>query len=144
MEECINQAKKAFKCNEVPVGAVIVHRSSRQIISRAYNMVEKKNNALLHAEIIVINNACKILKHKNLSDYDLYVNLEPCAMCASAISYARIGKLFYGASDIKQGAVENGVRFFTSSSCFHRPEIYSGLLSDISSNLIISFFKKIR
>ena len=144
MEESLKQARKALIQDEVPVGAIIVNRLNGKIIAKAHNMVEAKNNALLHAEMIVITKACKILGSKNLSDYDIYVNLEPCTMCAAAISYTRIGRLFYGAADPKQGAVENGVRFFTSSSCFHRPEIYDGLLADISSDLIKSFFQKIR
>lgn len=142
--EALDQAHKAFECNEIPVGAVIVNRLTKTIIAKAHNLVEQKNNPILHAEIIAISDACKHFSSKNLSHCDIYVNLEPCTMCAAAISQARIGRLFYGAQDLKQGAVENGIRFFTSSACFYKPEIYSDIHSDISSKLIKKFFEKIR
>jgi cytosine deaminase len=94
--------------------------------------------------MIAIEAACKLLKSKNLSNYDLYVTLEPCTMCAAAISYARIGRLFYGAYDTKQGAVENGVRFFTQESCMHRPEIYDNIMAEESSNVLKRFFETLR
>ncbi len=144
MQEAIGQAQKAFEENEVPVGAVIVERTSCQIIARAHNKVEQGGNALLHAEMIAINIACAHLGSKNLSNCDIYVSLEPCSMCSGAISLARISRLFYAASDLKHGAVENGVRFFNSSCCFHRPEIYNGILSQLSVSIIKNFFSKIR
>lgn len=144
MDKAIFLAKKAYKINEVPVGAVIVNKLTNEIIAANHNLVEKEHNPLFHAEILVINEACKILKSKNLSDYDIYVSLEPCAMCASAISHARLGRLFYASADAKQGAVENNIRFFTTNSCFHRPEIYNNLSGEFSARLIKSFFRKIR
>lgn len=144
MGVALEQAKQAFSEDEVPVGAVIVNRLSKEIISKAYNMVEQGNNSTLHAEMIAISKACNDLKSKNLSDCDIYITLEPCSMCSTAISLARIGRLFYAASDTKQGAVENGSRYFTISSCFHRPEIYPGLAGDFSMQLIKKFFSKIR
>jgi tRNA(adenine34) deaminase len=144
MDKAIVLAKKAYKLGEVPVGAVVVNRVTNEIISACHNLVESKHNPLLHAEILAINAACKTLKSKNLSDCDLYVSLEPCVMCAAAISYARIGRLFYACNDVKQGAVENNTRFFTTSSCFHRPEIYNNLSGEFSARLIKSFFRKIR
>ena len=144
MQEAIKQAEIALLSNEIPVGAVIVEHKSGKIVSKAHNLMQQKNNPTFHAEIVAINSACDILGSKNLSNCDIYVSLEPCAMCAAAISYARLRRLFYSASDPKQGAVENGVRFFTSTSCFHCPEIYLGLMSEISLQLMKSFFSKIR
>lgn len=144
MISALEHALYAHVSGEVPVGAVIVQRNSGQIISSGYNQVETDNNVLRHAEVIAIEMACKELKTKNLSECDLYVTLEPCTMCAAAISYSRIGRLFYGASDIKQGAVENGVRFFTQPTCFHRPEVYNGIMAEESGELIRTFFERLR
>jgi cytosine deaminase len=144
MREAIKQARRAYRADEVPVGAIIVHRKSRKIIIKASNMMERKKNPLLHAEIVAIYQICRSIKSKNLADYDMYVSLEPCAMCACAIAHARIGRLFYGASDYKQGSVEHGIRFFTTNACFHRPEIYSGFSATDSRNLLRRFFLKIR
>ena len=140
----LEHALYAHVSGEVPVGAVIVQRSSGQIISSGYNQVETDNNPLRHAEIIAIETACKELKTKNLSECDLYVTLEPCAMCAAAISYSRIGRLFYGVSDVKQGAVEHGARFFTQATCMHRPEVYDGIMAEESRELIRTFFERLR
>lgn len=144
MSSALEFALYAQISGEIPVGAVIVQRSSGQIISSAYNQVEAEFNPIKHAEMIAIEMACKKLKTKNLSEYDLYVTLEPCTMCSAAISYARIGRLFYGASDQKQGAVENGCRFFTQKTCMHRPEIYDGIMAEESRTLIQAFFQKLR
>lgn len=144
MEEALQQAQIAFDEREIPVGAVIVNRVSGKIIVKAHNMVEQANNALLHAEIVAINQASALLSSKNLSGHDIYVTLEPCVMCAAAISFSRISRLFYGANDPKQGGIENGCRFFNSNSCFHSPEIYGGLSADFAQKLIEEFFKKIR
>lgn len=144
MDFALSQAKLAAAQGEVPVGCVVVDRVSGEVIASAHNLCEQKKNANLHAEILAINEACKILDSKNLSDLDLYVTLEPCTMCASAIANARIGRIYYGAADEKQGAVENGVRFFTAGSCMHRPEIYSGVKSEESEELLKEFFKSLR
>ncbi len=144
MEEALKQAQFAFNENEIPVGAIIVNRISNKVISKAHNIVEQTKNPLLHAEIVAINQSCQILSSKNLSDCDMYVTLEPCTMCSAAISFARIGRLFYAANDPKQGGVENGGRFFNSKSCFYHPEIYSGFSAEISENLMKEFFKKVR
>ncbi len=144
MQEALKQAEIAFSKNEVPVGAIIVDRENRKIIVSSYNNTEKKNNSLYHAEMIAINEACKIISSKNLSNYDIYVTLEPCAMCAAAIAHSRLKRLFYGASDSKHGAVESNLRYFKSKACFHRPEIYSGIFAEDSILLMKEFFKKIR
>lgn len=140
----LEEAKKAVIASEVPVGAVIVRREDGEVIALGHNQVENKQNPTMHAEMLVINEACKKLQVKNLSEYDLYVTLEPCAMCACAISHARLGRLFYGASEPKTGAVESGVRFFTSSNCHHRPEIYPGMMAEESRQLLQDFFKNLR
>ncbi|RYE06001.1 MAG: nucleoside deaminase [Rickettsiaceae bacterium] len=144
MLQTLELAKTAYDSGEIPVGALIVNRFSKKIITKTHNLVQKNNDSILHAEIIAIHNACISVGSKNLSDFDIYISLEPCTMCAAAISISKISRLFYGAADPKQGAVENGVRFFTSSSCFHRPEIYPDLQRDSSATLIKSFFAQIR
>ena len=140
----LKEARKAGDLNEVPVGCVIVDRVKDEIVASAHNLMQKSQNPNFHAEILAINIACDKTNNKNLANCDLYVTLEPCTMCASAISNARIGRLYYGAADIKQGSVENGVRFYTSSSCMHRPEVYSGINSYESIKIIESFFGQLR
>lgn len=144
MQQALEQAEIAFNKNEVPVGAVIVDRLNQKIIASSHNNTEEKNNPLYHAEIMAINEACKITSSKNLSDYDIYVTLEPCAMCAAAIAHSRLKRLFYGAYDPKHGAVESNLRYFNSKACFHRPEIYEGILAAPSALLMQRFFKNIR
>ncbi len=144
LQLAFKEAKKAFDEGEVPVGCVIVDSKNNNIIAVTRNQIQKNKNPNFHAEILAINLACLKLDNKNLSKCDIYITLEPCTMCAAAISNARIGRLYYSAEDKKQGAVENGVRFFNSSSCFHRPEIYSGIQEYISANMMKSFFSKIR
>ena len=144
MNRAIELAKFAALIGEVPVGAVIVHRATKQIVAEAYNSMQKKKNQLFHAEIIAINAAGEKLNDRDLRECDIYVSLEPCHMCAAAISFAHLGKLFYGAKDLKQGAVEHGYRYYTSNSCFHRPEIYGGMGEEISSSLIKNFFSNVR
>jgi len=144
MRSALENALYAQANNEVPVGAVIVMRDTDKIISTGYNRVEIEENPTRHAEMIAIEAACKALQTKNLSECDLYVTLEPCTMCAAAISYARIGRVFYGASDPKQGAIEHGARFFTKETCMHRPEVYEGIMSEESSQMMKVFFENLR
>jgi tRNA(adenine34) deaminase len=144
MKEALYQAKCALKDNEIPVGAVIVDNITKKIIISTYNLVENYNNATFHAEILAINKACEILGSKYLVNCSMYVTLEPCVMCAAAIAYTKIHSLFYATSDLKQGAVENGIRFFTLPSCFHRPQIYPNIHEQEAATLMKSFFKAIR
>lgn len=144
MKEAIKEAKKAYINNEIPVGAIIVNSLNKEIVGRGFNTVEKKNNPTLHAEMIAINNACKNLKSKVLENCDIYVTLEPCSMCSAAISIAQINRLFYGASNIKQGAIEHGIRYFTTKDCIHRPEIYPNVGESYSIKILKNFFYNVR
>jgi len=144
MRVALENALYAQISGEIPVGAVITMRSTGQIIASGYNQVENCENPTMHAEMIVIEAACKVLQNKNLSECDIYVTLEPCAMCAAAISYSRIGRLFYGASDPKQGGVEHGPRFFTQETCMHKPEVYTGIMAEESSQILKAFFENLR
>jgi tRNA(adenine34) deaminase len=141
MLEAIALAEIAIERDEVPVGAVIVDSRNNQIISRSFNQVESGFDPVAHAEILAIKKACEILQTTRLEFCDLFVTLEPCAMCASAISHSKIRRLYFGAYDIKGGAVENGVRFFESRTCHHSPEVYGGILQKESSKLLKDFFK---
>ncbi len=137
--EALRQAKIAFEKDEVPVGAVIVENG--KIIAATYNQNLHLNDPTAHAEILVLREAAKIKNSARLDGCDLYVTLEPCAMCAAAIALARIRRVYYAASDTKFGAVENGAQIFSSSSCHHRPEIYSGIGDEESRELLVKFFK---
>ena len=143
MQLALKEAVKAEKKNEVPVGAIIVDQSGK-IIARAHNMVEFRNNPTCHAEKIVIEKALKITGHRFLQDCDLWVTLEPCAMCAGMIKQTRIKRLYYGAEDKKGGAIDNGPRVFSSNQVKSSIEIYSGMSSKISKDLLNSFFTKLR
>ncbi len=142
IELAIKEAKKAYKKDEVPIGAVLV--LDNKVIAKAYNTSEHGKNALEHAEIKVMNKASKILKQKRLWDCVLYVTIEPCTMCATAISMMRIKKLVYGASNPKGGGVESGVKFFEQPTCFHAPKIVSKIKEKETSTLLKDFFKNKR
>ncbi len=142
MEEAINQAKLAFDNQEVPVGAVVVENG--KIISATFNQNIKLHDPTAHAEILAIRNAAKFKNSPRLDNCDIYITLEPCAMCAAAISLARIRRVYYALSDEKFGAIENGVNFFSNKNCHHKPEIYSGISELESKNLLQNFFKNKR
>jgi tRNA(adenine34) deaminase len=142
MEEAIAQAKLALEKDEVPVGAVIVEDG--KVIAAAHNYNLHLKDPTAHAEILVLRQAAEIKNSSRLDDCDLYVTLEPCSMCASAISLARIRRFYYAASDEKFGAVENGARIFNSSSCHHKPEIYSGIQENDAQDLLVKFFRSKR
>ena len=139
MDDALEEARLAGQRGEVPVGAVIVHKN--KIIARAGNQTLHDKDPTAHAETLVIREAAKILKSERLPECDLYVTLEPCSMCAAVISFARIRRLYFGAEDIKSGAVENGVRFYHQQSCHHAPEVYSGIAAESSGKLLKEFFK---
>src|SRR5262245_16506389 len=125
MDLALDEARAAVAAGEVPVGCVIVHDG--EVIARAYNRTLADRDPTAHCEMLAIRQAADALASERLNDCDLYVTLEPCAMCAGAISFARIRRLYYGAADPKGGAVDNGVRYFASPTCHHRPEVYGGL-----------------
>ena len=143
MKEALIQAQLAYQMNEVPVGAVIV--KNNKIVAKAHNLTQKLNNPLMHAEILAINQACHILNTKYLNECDLYVTLEPCFMCAAAISLAKIKNVFYAASDTKFGAISCNKNFFhISQSTYKKPNIYSNIMEKNSSKIIKKFFKNLR
>ncbi|MCG6857065.1 MAG: nucleoside deaminase [Salaquimonas sp.] len=138
MEAALEEAQAAGARGEVPIGAVVV--CDEVIVARAGNRTLEMKDPTAHAEILVIRQACTSLGNERLTDCDLYVTLEPCPMCAAAISYARIRRLYYGAEDPKGGAVEHGVRFFGDPSCHHAPDVYSGLAAGQASQMLRDFF----
>jgi tRNA(adenine34) deaminase len=142
MEIAFAEAELAIAAGEVPIGAVIVRDG--EVIARACNRTLTDKDPTAHAEMLVLRAAAAALGNERLSDCDLYVTLEPCTMCAGAISLARIRRLYYGAGDPKGGAVESGVRFFNSPTCHHKPEIYSGIGAERASEMLKRFFGKRR
>ena len=142
MEMALEQARLAEARGEVPIGAVLVHQG--KVIAADGNRTIEQNDPTAHAEILVIRAACAHLSSQRLPDCDLYVTLEPCPMCATAISFARIRRLYYGASDEKGGAVESGARLYGQSTCHHAPEIYSGFQETECSALLRDFFRERR
>lgn len=141
MREALGEAQAASQRGEVPVGAVLVNPQSGEIMARAGNGPIDAHDPSAHAEILVMRKAGQSLENYRLSDLTLYVTLEPCTMCAGAISHARIGRVVYGAPDVKGGAVESGVKFFESPSCHHRPEVTGGVLAEDCAALLKAFFK---
>jgi tRNA(Arg) A34 adenosine deaminase TadA len=139
MDLALKAAKTAGSSGEVPIGCVIVRDDA--VVAAAANRTLSDRDPTAHAEILALREAAAKLGSERLVDCDLYVSLEPCTMCAGAISFARIRRLYYGAADPKGGAVESGVRFFTSPTCHHAPEIYSGLGECEAAALLREFFK---
>ena len=139
MDMALEQARAAAARGEVPVGCVIVRDG--QVIARAGNRTLAERDPTAHCEMVAIRAAARALASERLADCDLYVTIEPCAMCAGAVSFARIRRLYYGAADPKGGAVDNGVQFFASPSCHHRPEIYGGIGEEEASALLKDFFR---
>ena len=136
----IEQARIAESCNEVPIGAVLIDPEGN-VKQSGHNLVISNSDPTAHAELNVIRRECQSLKNERLTGYSLFVTLEPCPMCATAISFARISKIFYGASDRKSGGVEVGPKIFTHSQSHHKPEIIKGINQEICSNLLKNFFK---
>lgn len=142
MDLALDEARAAAAAGEVPVGCVIVRDGA--VVARAGNRTLAERDPTAHAEMLAIRAAARALGSERLGDCDLYVTLEPCAMCAAAISFARIRRLYYGAADPKGGAVENGVRFFASPTCHHRPEVYGGIGEADAAALLKEFFRERR
>ncbi|XCD75394.1 nucleoside deaminase [Candidatus Liberibacter asiaticus] len=142
MSCALEEAQNAALRNEIPVGAVAV--LNNKIISRAGNRNRELKDVTAHAEILAIRMGCRISSQEILPEVDLYVTLEPCTMCAAAISLARIRRLYYGASNPKGGGIENGTQFYTLATCHHSPEIYPGISEQRSRQIIQDFFKERR
>jgi len=144
MDIALAEAKLAAQAGEVPVGAVIVDAGSGIVVAAAHNRVERDHDPTAHAEMLAIRTAAAKLGRTRLDGLDLYVTLEPCAMCAQAIAFARLRRLYWGASDPKGGGVENGPRIFAQSTCHHRPELYGGIGEREAAELLQDFFRKLR
>jgi len=144
MELALLEAERAAAAGEVPVGAVLVEGASGAVIAASGNRVEALRDPTAHAEMLVLREAAAKLGAPRLEACDLYVTLEPCAMCAAAISFARIRRLYFGAYDPKGGAVEHGPRFFEQPTCHHRPELYGGIEEQRASELLKRFFQERR
>ncbi len=143
MAIAMEEAEAAAARGEVPVGACVLSPSG-EVLARAGNRTLELKDATAHAEMLVIREAAKALGSERLTDCDLHVTLEPCAMCAGAISHARIKRVYFGADDPKMGAVEHGPHFFQQPTCHHKPEVYGGIGGATSSALLREFFKERR
>lgn len=141
MDIALEEARAAAGRGEVPVGAVIVDGETGDVVARAGNRTEELNDPTAHAEMLAIRAAAEARAEPRLPGCDLYVTLEPCAMCAAAISFARIRRVYFGADDPKGGAVAHGPRFFAQPTCHHRPEVYSHIAEREAAALLRDFFK---
>src|SRR5690349_3804722 len=139
MDLALEEARTAEAAGEVPIGCVVVRDG--KVIARAGNRTISDRDPTAHAEMLAIRAAASTLGSERLTDCDLYVTLEPCAMCATAMSFARIRRLYYGATDPKGGAVDSGVRFFAQPTCHHAPEVYSSVGESEAATLLRDFFK---
>lgn len=142
MQIALTEAEAVAARGEIPVGAVLLRDG--EVVAQAGNRTRELNDPTAHAEILVIREACRVLGQERLTGCDLYVTLEPCPMCAAAISNARIGRLYYGASDPKSGGVGQGPRIFSHPQCHHAPDVYDGIDEARSAALLADFFAKLR
>jgi len=138
MDLALDEARDAAAAGEVPVGCVVVRDGT--VLARAGNRTVRDRDPTAHAEMLAIRQTAAAIGSERLVDCDLYVTLEPCPMCAAAAAFARIRRLYYGATDPKGGAVESGVRYFASPTCHHRPEIYNGIAATEAAALLRAFF----
>ncbi len=141
MALAFHQAELAAARDEVPIGAVLVDSATGQVLAADHNRVEEWQDPTAHAEVLVIRRAAMARGEKRLPLADLYVTLEPCPMCATAIAFARLRRVVYGARDPKGGGIEHGPRIFTQPTCHHRPQVFGGLAEDRSAELLRSFFR---
>ncbi|WP_417244623.1 nucleoside deaminase [Celeribacter sp.] len=139
MDEALKEARLAEARGEVPVGAVVVSPKG-EIVGRGGNRTREDRDPTAHAEIVALRAACRAVRQDRLSGYDLYVTLEPCPMCAAAISHARIRRLYYGAGDPKSGGVAHGAKVFSHAQCHHAPEVYDGIAGEEAEALLKAFF----
>jgi tRNA(adenine34) deaminase len=140
MKEALQLAHKAAICGEVPVGAVIVDAAG-EVVARSHNLVEAGGDVTAHAEMLAMREATATLGSKFLEDCSLYVTLEPCAMCATAISYARLKRIYFGAYDPKSGGVEHGATIFRQTTTHHQPEVYGGIMEAECAAVLKNFFE---
>lgn len=143
MNVALEEATKAFERGEVPIGAVIVENFGN-IVARAGNETRARLDPSAHAEVLAIREACTVLKTERLVNCDMYVTLEPCAMCAALIANARIRRIYFAASDPKSGGIQQGARIFDRKQTHHVPEIYSGIGEEKAAKLLRNFFSKKR
>ncbi len=144
MARALAEAARAARRGEVPVGAVIVEPATGAVLAAAGNRVEQRCDPTAHAEILAIRRVAAARGTPRLEGCDLYVTLEPCAMCAAAIGFARLRRVYYGAADPKGGAIEHGPRWFAQPTCHHRPEIYGGIDAERAASLLKEFFAQRR
>lgn len=140
----LKNAKQSGINGEIPVCAIIFDPENKKIISIAVNRTEIDHDPTAHAEMLAIKEACKIVGDARLPDFDIYVTLEPCPMCATAISFARLKRLYFGAYDEKGGGVDHGCRVYDAKSCLHKPEVYGGFGEIEAKELLENFFKRLR
>lgn len=144
MKRALELAREAAAAGEVPVGAVIVDGATGAILAEARNRTEEMRDPTAHAEMLALRAACAGAGAARIDNADLYVTLEPCAMCAAAISFARIRRLYFGAYDPKGGGVEHGPRFFAQPTCHHRPEVIGGIEEQAAGDMLKDFFRERR
>jgi tRNA(Arg) A34 adenosine deaminase TadA len=144
MEAALEEARAAAAAGEVPVGALLVDSESGEVLARAHNRVERDHDPTAHAELLAIREAARKLGEARLTKADLYVTLEPCAMCAQAIAFARLRRVIFGAYDPKGGGVEHGARIFSQPTCHHRPEVVGGVSESAAAELLRAFFSEKR
>lgn len=140
----LNGADEAARQGEIPVCAVIFSPENQKIVSCAANRTERDNDPTAHAEMLAIREACRLTGKTRLPEYDMYVTLEPCPMCAAAVSFARLRRLYFGAYDVKGGGVEHGCRLYSRAPNLHIPEIYGGFAEREASEKLTEFFKTLR
>jgi tRNA(Arg) A34 adenosine deaminase TadA len=141
MELALAEAALAAQAGEVPVGAVLVDGATGELVAAAHNRVERDHDPTAHAELLAIRAAAAERRSPRLEGLDLYVTLEPCPMCAQAIAFARLRRVYWGASDPKGGGIENGPRIFAQSTCHHRPELYGGIAEREAAEMLRAFFR---
>ncbi|MGB3317149.1 MAG: nucleoside deaminase [Albidovulum sp.] len=143
MDQALSEARAAAARGEVPVGAVVVAPDGR-VVAAAGNRTRELNDPTAHAEVLALRAACAAAGSERLPGHDLYVTLEPCPMCAAVISFARIGRLYYGAEDPKSGGVAHGARVFAHPQCHHAPEVYDGIAAGEAADILKAFFENRR
>lgn len=144
MRQALELAKQAAEQDEVPIGCLIVNPQTGEVLAAAHNLSQHGEDTTAHAEILAIREACRKTGENRLRGMDMYVTLEPCTMCAAAISFARIENLYFGAEDQKGGAVTSGVRFYEQPTCHHRPQIHPGILAEECGKILKDFFRQKR